>query len=372
MPGARGSDSEIWDLEIWDFRSRRAARGDRGGTMDRRNGIPNPNPTHPPRAFTLVELLVVVTIIGILIALLLPAVQAAREAARRLQCLNNLKQYGLALSNYHEVNGQFPPGNISGAGVGSLYAPPQWPYFSLKLLPFFEQPAIYDALMKTPFLAGPWITDTANSWPTLIQNTSIAAFVCPSDGMGGRCGQAGPLLGYATNTPKLMKSNYLGLFSGLTFSDMLKELSSPNPGHQAVFGINRGASIQQITDGTSNTMIVVEYLTGTEQDLRGWLWTSQAGASMVFTELTPNSSAPDRLYPNAEWCSPMSNLPEANLPCAPAAGDNATVAARSRHPGGVGVLMCDGSVQFAGNSIDVGVWRSLATIRGGEVVGPPW
>src|SRR5262245_11146440 len=131
--------------------------------------------TLPPRwvraerrwtAFTLVELLVVIAIIGILIALLLPAVQAAREAARRSQCLNNLKQHGLSLLNYHNAHRKFPPGNTSTGRPKPIPNPdiwdfPQWPYLTVHLFPFLEEKGLSDLLSTKPPLPFPWTSNSA-------------------------------------------------------------------------------------------------------------------------------------------------------------------------------------------------------------------
>ena len=324
-------------------------------------------------AFTLVELLVVIAIIGILIALLLPAVQAAREAARRATCTNNLRQYGLAMMNHHNAHKSFPEGHtMESAGSGLVYDWPQWPYATVHMFPYFEQNDIYEMLMSAPGImtqAGmPWYANSANIWPDAVEDMPVATFLCPSDGFSSdkyRCR-------IASNTPVLFKSNYLGFFSGFAKSDVRAELTSPDSHLQAVFGINRGAKISDISDGTSNTMAFAEYLTGSDSDLRGWFWTIQASSSMLFTELTPNSSSPDRLTgPSDEWCNPTTNMPSDNLPCAYELTDNTTAGSRSRHPGGVNVLFCDGSVHFIEDSIDVYAWRYMGTIMGGEVFERP-
>ena len=343
------------------------------------------------RGFTLVELLVVIAIIGILVALLLPAVQAAREAARRVQCTNNLKQFGLALQNYHSARGSFPPGNVVDAAPGGA-APrrnlrPEWPYLIVHLFAHLERPAlaaIVDELLGRPHLL-PWFSNSADDWPAGIETAPVDVFFCPSDGLGGVRIAPGslPASPYATNSVSLFKSNYLGLFSGDDVSFVDREIvlqgiySTPLPADadelsrkQAVFGVNRGASFKQITDGASSTIAVVEYLTGTQEDLRGWFWTSQAGASLIFTKNTPNSSAHDVLIgPAGEWCNPQTNLPAQNLPCI--GGGPQTAASRSQHPGGVNTLMCDGSVHFTNDSIDRTIWQALGTIQGDEVAQLP-
>ena len=342
------------------------------------------------RGFTLVELLVVIAIIGILIALLLPAVQAAREAARRMQCTNHLKQFGLALHNYSSTHGSFPPGNIvdsvPGGPAPSRNAYPEWPYFFVHLFAYLERAEladIADELLGRPHVL-PWQDNSADDWPAGIQ-TSETVFFCPSDGQGGIRVAAGslPAANYATNTVPLFKSNYLGLFTGENADDVNTEillqsgysnsLPASNPDAerlrrlQAVFGVNRGAAFKDITDGTSSTIAVVEYLTGTPMDLRGWFWTAQAGASLIFTKNTPNSSASDVLIgPAGEWCYPATNQPENNLPCV--GGGPQTASPRSRHPGGVNILLCDASVHFVTDNIDLTVWQALGTIRGEEVV----
>ena len=327
----------------------------------------------PPSAFTLVELLVVITIIGILIALLLPAVQAAREAARRLQCANNLKQLGLAMHNYHTAVGQFPPGFINDYVAGCensypgyagycVFNDPQLTYM-LKLYPYLEQEALFD---RADFTVYRWYND--GTWPREVTGTSIAALICPSDGVGLKVVPAGSIPN-SPGTPPLAKSNYLAFFNGQRLIDVGNESDRSK---QAAFGINRGARIGDVLDGTSNTMLMAEYLRGTPTDIRGHYWCFAPACGSLFTLLTPNSSAPDILIANSDWCGEGHHQPRLNLPCvqssggSPAWGDT-SAASRSRHPGGVQILLGDGSVRFTSENIDLDVWRGLATIAGGEL-----
>ena len=142
-------------------------------------------------------------------------------------------------------------------------------------------------------------------------------------------------------------------------------------GVKGVFDVNRGAKIRDITDGTSQTLIMVEYLTGTTKDLRGFFWTTQAGYSVIFAWSTPNSSVPDML---CGWCTAEANQPSMNLPCMDAGTGTPwprTATSRSRHPGGVNVLLADSSVHFITESIDVNTWRAMGTIASGEVIQLP-
>ena len=330
--------------------------------------------------FTLVELLVVIAIIAILIALLLPAVQAAREAARRMHCSNNLKQLGVALHNYHDSHGQFPLGTVSNGGI---FYPPQWPYLLVQILPFLEQESISRGL-STSALPEPWHSGTNVAWPDWIETTTVGTFLCPSDGFGGSHADI-QKIHHVPGAPNLWKSNYLGIFSGANMQDVAfaapgfyspsshsqEVLRQYGPqGVKAVFDINRGAKFRDITDGTSNTLILVEYLTGTKTDLRGWFWSTQAGMSVIFAWVTPNSSAPDQLC--GTTCYTNSNQSQMNLPCVWAADlFPRTATSRSQHPGGVNVLLCDGSVHFIGDAIDVNIWRATGTINSGEVIQRP-
>jgi len=338
-----------------------------------RSNAPRSVSTSQTSGFTLVELLVVIAIIAILIALLLPAVQAAREAARRIQCTNNLKQYGVALLNHESTYSQFPVGYSSDqSGAPWIFNDPEWPHMTVHLFPYFEQAALYDLLTVQPWLNSPVQPGTDKEWPAKVQSMSVSPFLCPSDGFGGkRFAHPNP------NTATLFKTNYLPIFSGQNVGDVVDELENPDNKlrsdgslrRKAVFGTNRGARIRDITDGTSQTLIVVEHLTGTKFDLRGWFWGMQPGWSHVYTELTPNSSNPD--ISNSRDCNEATNLPDMNLPCfpddGPSPGRNRTAGARSRHPGGVNALLCDGSVHFIIDSVSITVWRSLGTIAGGEV-----
>jgi len=306
------------------------------------------------RAFTLVELLVVIAIIGILIALLLPAVQKVREAAARIQCTNNLKQIGLALHGYHDINGTLPKGTVNGAtpftGIRD-----GWPAY---LLNYLEQ----DNVSKKYTLGiGPFGTSNSAT-PTSATNSLLAIFLCPSDN-GLR--QAQLPWGFFSF------GNYSPFFG---IRDLGTAFTTTG-GQRSAMSVNFGARIAVITDGTSNTMVFGEYLRSSgkapnpgEIDQRGMIWQSdEPGGGAIFAKFGPNTTSNDVFYPNW-WCV---NLPAQNLPCVRGStnGIDHTVAARSRHPGGVNVLLCDGSARFVSDSVALAtVWQPLVTIGGGESI----
>jgi prepilin-type N-terminal cleavage/methylation domain-containing protein/prepilin-type processing-associated H-X9-DG protein len=302
--------------------------------------------------FTLIELLVVIAIIAILIALLVPAVQKVREAAARIQCTNNLKQLGLALHARHDVYKQFPKGLVWNNGTYYDFPRSGWNY---SLFPFIEQASI---LNRLPASAAnqqwyPWFSPEATSAnpPTA---AIIPIWLCPSD--GGSTTETQP---WGTFT----LGNYHVLFGGMNLGGAI----AATPSQRAAFGVNFGARIADISDGTSNTMVMSEYLRGrgASNDQRGLLWGDQPGYGHIYTQLSPNSSSPDLLY--VGWCD---NQPGVGLPCINGdTGPNNTAGARSRHTGGVNVCFGDGGVRFVSQNVDLlTVWRPLATIAGGEVV----
>lgn len=317
---------------------------------------------NPKSGFTLVELLVVIAIIGILVALLLPAIQAAREAARRTHCSNNLKQISLGLHNFESANGTFPPGIMTKFRWSYAYTPStgpgyEWPYFLHFLLPYVEQQSYYDALHGPKFdIQNPWATP---KWPDSVKDYGVPMFLCPSDPLGEPMMQWGPA--------RMPKSNYLGFFSGLSDQEGFDVFDAKLADRRAVFGYYKGTRIAKIQDGTSNTMAVAEYLKGLDSnDARGWFWTNRAGCQTLFVTLGPNSTAPDRLF--HAFCENGSgnNQPDQNLPCVPGDDYDAYASPRSSHPGGVNVVFCDGSVRFMQDGIDTITWRNLGWIADGN------
>jgi prepilin-type N-terminal cleavage/methylation domain-containing protein len=312
------------------------------------------------RGFTLIELLVVIAIIAVLIALLLPAVQQARESARRTQCKNNLKQLGLSLHNYHDVAKTFPPGTISmdpnnQPMGGSTGLGPEWPYFIHFLFPYFDQTATYNLYAAN--WGRPAVWKDPSQWPVSFQ-IGIPALQCPSDGLGGATKKAGCAV-------PLPSSNYLGFFSG--FNDGQTALDAAIT--QTAFGVNRGAQMRDFFDGTSNTLVMAEYLTGTKDDWRGWIMTNRAGAQFMHATNGPNSTIGDNLlnYPYA--CTTATNLPLKNLPCTPGDTPNNFATSRSRHIGGIHGLLADGSVRFISNNINLPTYQNLCWISDGGVIG---
>ena len=311
------------------------------------------------QGFTLVELLVVIAIIGILVSLLLPAVNSARAAARRLECTNKLRQIGLAALNYESSQRSFPDGANSGP-MGFPFGDPEWPYFLHYIMPYIEEAAVYDVMApkKLMTLPDPWEANPQD-WPESIR-VSLGSYLCPSDNSipGGLKDQA--------DTPwPLPVSNYLGFFSGRNDSEVVSEPK----GMQAVFGVNRGAELRHIKDGTSKTMIAGEYLTGVESDARGWFYTNRAGQKFMTVTNTPNSTVPDNLF--FSHCTPNHNLPQRNLPCVPGPFFANFVSSRSYHPGGVVAVFADGHVIFAADSIDLTTWQALGWMDDGQSVALP-
>jgi prepilin-type processing-associated H-X9-DG protein len=163
-------------------------------------------------------------------------------------------------------------------------------------------------------------------------------------------------------------SNYLAFFGDRNYGAALLRTD-----RRAAFGINYGARLVDITNGTSQTMIFGEYLTGlppatAPDDLRGVHWIDVPGMSQIYTHAGPNSAIPDLFNPSARFCPPSYNRPDLNLPCGGGSVSEMTAASRSRHPGGVNVLKADGSVHFVSQNINLQTWQAMGSISGGEIV----
>jgi prepilin-type processing-associated H-X9-DG protein len=204
--------------------------------------------------------------------------------------------------------------------------------------------------------------------PEAPTRTVVRNLVCPSDGLGGDTSIYAPgglELAYWNH------SNYLAFFGDRNFGAGLPRAAPPN--RRAAFGINSGANLAEITDGTSQTMIFGEYLTGLPQneapdDLRGVHWIDVPGMSQLYTHAAPNSAIPDLFNPSGRFCPPSYNRPDLNLPCGGGSVNEMTAASRSRHPGGVNVLKADGSVHFVSQTVNLTTWQAMASISGGEII----
>jgi prepilin-type N-terminal cleavage/methylation domain-containing protein/prepilin-type processing-associated H-X9-DG protein len=315
--------------------------------------------------FTLVELLVVIAIIGILIALLLPAVQAARESARRSQCLNNLKQLGLAMQNYHDNKTALPN------GVGSHGC--CWGTWQVLILQFMELDHQYEQYLNFggSDATGPRYGDALNRPVTSIR---IKTLTCPSDIPGMHSGNFNQKHNYVVNAgnTSLYARDLNGIkyggapfhiyaggagFGGADYDDLM----APNVG-DGPYG--KPVPFLDILDGLSNTMLASETLQGRNNDHRGHIW--WASVAGFVTYLMPNTTEPDTT--TGGTCV---NLPRENLPCTPTATATRPrlIAARSRHPGGVQTVFCDGHAVFIRNSISSTIWSALSTTKGGEPLG---
>jgi prepilin-type N-terminal cleavage/methylation domain-containing protein/prepilin-type processing-associated H-X9-DG protein len=286
-----------------------------------------------PRGFTLVELLAVITIIGVLVALLLPAVQAAREAARRTSCQNNLHQIGVALHSYLGVHDCFPPGYL---GDMNTFTSAHWSW-STFLLPFLEQQALYNVLGVSTQEFGGGVSFAS---PCAAEQTALNVFVCPSDN--------GPALNASKGL--FAKSNYRGITGSqpTTASQTYAQDTSQN----GVIYLNSCTPIAAISDGTSNTLAIGECsLDPSGQTYVGAIWAGMRG--------TENGNT---IYiSDAMW-----GIDAESLYCI---NGQAVQAFSSRHPGGTHFVFADGSVHFLRTSIDGQTLMALAGRNDGLPIG---
>ena len=340
-------------------------------------------------AFTLVELLVVIAIIGILIAMLLPAVQAAREAARRIQCTTHMKQVGVALHNHENEKKRFPSSML---GYPPNDSGPHWTAHTAQsqLLPYLEETAVYEGIDFT----NRWI-DSANSTPTA--KPAVGVYMCPSDNSIGRVYQTFHDPG---TEPKFVfehsRSNFVVCAGKLQVSPIPANpimttppalrtapwIKPPIPPliefkSDGAFPLEVGRQLSEFTDGLSQTAVGSEVLAGQDvpknaggphhYDSRGVWYVGFGGGAIYQHRFTPNASNPD-YFNHYATCLP--GIPE-NMPCSTGAQDvgEEYVSARSSHPGGVNVLFGDGRVEFTSDDVDLGVWQAIATVAEGEVVG---
>jgi prepilin-type N-terminal cleavage/methylation domain-containing protein/prepilin-type processing-associated H-X9-DG protein len=290
-------------------------------------------------AFTLVELLVVIGIIGLLVALLLPAVQAAREAARRLTCNNNMKQIGLALHNYHGSFGTFPMGWI-GLAQGSGRAPhaeggPGWGW-AKQILPYMEQNAIYDGIDDTLPIAHP-INRPA-------RETLLADYQCPSNANSQaffRLQPEDPAHGSPLSIPT---ANYVGMFGTNELEDCEGLPLGVTCRGNGPFFHNSSTKFADFSDGTSNTLIVGErYSKFGESTWVGAVPHAEESFARILAiaDHAPNSAGGHLDDPG------------------------------SYHPSGTNFTFGDGSVKIIAETIDLELYHALATMQGGEVATAP-
>ena len=301
---------------------------------------------HTYRGFTLVELLVVIAIIGILVALLLPAVQAAREAARRSQCVNNLKQLTLAAHNHHDTYKKFPPGNVAKNSIqansendGQWYDGMMgWPVF---LLPFIENKNLYDNIDQdkkawTSNMGDPWFNTFGSNGDTANKQAAQSmpdAFVCPS---APSVGAEGEFKDYAMNA------------GGSSISSCCPERASRSDG---IGWKNSDVRMADITDGTSSTFMFLEQSHYSEaSDMQGkpanpFFWVNHNSNGLALSHQGGTSFPPNHV--------------QLKLSCR---------TSRSQHPGGLNASLCDGSVRFVSDTIARDPWRWLHSRNDGNVV----
>jgi prepilin-type N-terminal cleavage/methylation domain-containing protein/prepilin-type processing-associated H-X9-DG protein len=342
--------------------------------------------------FTLIELLVVIAIIAVLIGLLLPAVQKVREAANRMRCQNNLKQIALANMNYESSYGVFLP------GVGRNGC--CWGTWMIPILPYMEQDNMFKLYSNFGGLDGPggadpahgrYNTNTMPGTPTpngnrFVCTNRLSTFTCPTDdpqvwSTGGDnltkhnyVLNAGNTTFFQVNLPLGCKDGSPGctVFGGAPFgwyenSDLNHDSPFPwtvPPTDPTKGKMGRPRKIGEITDGTSSTLMASETLQGRQNDLRGFTW--WGGGAGFTTFLPPNSTQQD-VVTGGICVSLLNPL----MPCTTTSTTAAArlMGARSLHPQGINVAMCDGSGRFIKNNISYAIWQALGTSAGGEKIG---
>jgi prepilin-type N-terminal cleavage/methylation domain-containing protein/prepilin-type processing-associated H-X9-DG protein len=323
------------------------------------------------RGFTLIELLVVIAIIAVLIALLLPAVQQAREAARRSQCKNNLKQVGLALHNYHDTFMVFPYGTANtSSNIGD--APPApapllnhtgWPL----LLPYMDQAPLYNQFnfnwaMGTFSNSGAAVmggSDPAVNTNLNLSKTILNVLLCPSDSGPRTYPQVHPKYGCGVADSALSSYGFNvadNLGNGGILWSVLPVIGVP----RTMFGVNSNCSMRDITDGTSNTVAVVETtLDVADGKLSPWACSAHTGQGIAL-----GSSNGVNNWACCSWDSPPFPASKYKI------GRNGTWGSPgSTHTGGLQILMGDGSVRFLSENINANTRTYLALISDGNVLG---
>jgi prepilin-type N-terminal cleavage/methylation domain-containing protein/prepilin-type processing-associated H-X9-DG protein len=337
------------------------------------------------RAFTLIELLVVIAIIGVLIGLLLPAVQKVREAANRIRCANNMKQLGLALHNYDSTFGELPPAVLianptNGASdLTSAYrtsGPTFGPNWFVLTLPFMEQGALYKQYQTSINNYMP-SNGTDQSWLG-IRSTTLKMALCPSD--------VGADNMFALNGGSWARGNYAACAGASWFnytlngnSDGSGSPSGVTGGAGGCMGINWGCPIARIPDGSSNTIMVNEVRIGVDTNDRRGVWAmGLAGASVTAASANGDSTTPNDANPksddieNCQNITDYTNLYLQRMGCSwdnsPNNWANWQAQARSQHRGGVNTCFADGSVRFIEDTISETTWYYLLCRDDGNVV----
>jgi type II secretory pathway pseudopilin PulG len=318
--------------------------------------------------------LVVIAIIGILVSLLLPAVQAARESGRRTQCLNNIKQLALALHNYHDSRKILPPAiqvdDINSYATTTTHRP-NW---IILILPYMEQQNLYDSFdMKKP------ISDPANQTP---RSRRLSNLICPTDPNS----LSGPFMGNsAAEGGNWERGNY-GSNGGGGFPHLpIIELWRTGE-NRGVMSVNNSVTFAQIKDGLSNTLLLGELRTGLAPvDRRGTWALGTAGASALLAMgVGGNANGPNHCQDDhsddivgcsATWTAVGQRLWKPECMSCWKGEKSWQATTRSKHFGGVMIAMCDGSVRFLSNTIENGAypsaWANLITSVNGVASSAP-
>jgi prepilin-type N-terminal cleavage/methylation domain-containing protein len=333
------------------------------------------------RGFTLIELLVVISIIAVLIGLLLPAVQSAREAARRIQCTNNMKQLGLAFHNYETNTRVLPPAKIysgsclnhSNGGKGLVL---NTTAFTM-ILSYLEQAPLWNAYNFSQASSNSAWAGSAPDGPantillgnaavnTTVVSTLVASFACPSDDPPPVADEAGTGM---FSRQSARRSNYL--VSAGAYSDFSCQSPLPaymiDPKQQGAFVTDKSTKFSDIKDGLSNTFFAGESLQRKSVEGFGPYWGSGTHTSTHGVIYAPTSQTNGAQAPGFAPNGPSSAVDPATPPGA--RGLPYAWVFSSKHAGGVSMVMGDGSVKFIRNTINLSTWSALATIKGNEII----